>query len=199
MTPDFTVMAAGIDITGQIRDRLVSLTVSDAAGVKSDTVEIVLDDRGGAVELPMPGAPLIVAMGYRETFLMPMGMYISDEIGLSGWPQTITLRGKAANLGGTLKEQKSRSWDKKTLKEIVETIAGEHGLTPKVTADLGAIKFEHLDQTEESDIHFLNRIARDHDAMATVKAGALVLMARGRGLTVSGLAMIPPRSRAKQS
>lgn len=191
MTPDFTVMAAGIDITGQIRDRLVSLTISDAAGVKSDTVEIVLDDRGGAVELPMPGAPLIIAMGYRETFLMPMGVYTSDEIGLSGWPQTITLRGKAANLGGTLKEQKSRSWDEKTFAEIVDTIAGEHGLTPKVAAALAPIKFEHLDQTEESDIHFLNRIGRDHDAMATVKGGALIMMARGRGLTVSGLAMIP--------
>ncbi len=106
MTPDFTILAAGVDITSQIRDRLLSLTITDAAGVKSDSVEIVLDDRGGAIELPLPGAPLVVAMGDRETFLMPMGVYTSDEIGMDGWPQTMTLRGKAANLGGPLKEQK---------------------------------------------------------------------------------------------
>lgn len=197
MTPDFTVIAAGVNITGLIRDRLVSLSISDDAGIKSDAVEIVLDDRDGAIELPQPGAPLVVAMGYRETFLMPMGVYTADEVAVAGWPQTITLRGKAANLGGTIKEQKSRSWDKKTLNDIVQTIAGEHGLQGKCADPLKPIKYEHLDQTDESDIHFLTRIARDHDAMATVKGGALLLMARGRGLTISGLAMIPrPITRA---
>lgn len=197
MTPAFSVLAAGIDITGLIKDRLLSITVTDDAGEKSDAVEIMLDDRDCAVELPRPGAPLIVAMGYKESFLMPMGIYTSDEITLTGWPRTITLRGKAANLGGTIKEQKSRSWDKKTLKEIVTQIASEHDLQPKVAPPLQAIKYEHLDQTDESDIHFLNRLARDHDAMATVKGSTLIMMARGKGLTVSGLAMIPrPLTRA---
>ena len=172
MTPDFTILAAGVDITSQIRDRLLSLTITDAAGVKSDSVEIVLDDRGGAIELPLPGAPLVVAMGDRETFLMPIGVSTSDEIGMDGWPQTMTLRGKAANLGGPLKEQKSRSWDDKTFGEIVATIAGAQGLTPKVATDLAKISFVHLDQTEENDMHFLNRVGRDHDAMATVKGDA---------------------------
>jgi hypothetical protein len=197
MTPDFKVLAAGFDITGQIKDRLLSISVSDEAGTKSDAVEIVLDDRDSALELPMPGAPLIVAMGYRETFMMPMGVFTSDEISLSGWPRTMTLRGKAANLGGEIKSQKSRSWDDKTIDDIVSTIAGEHGLQPKVAEPLKAIKYKHLDQTDESDIHFLNRIGKDHDAMATVKGGALLFMARGRGLTVSGLAMLPrPITRA---
>ena len=71
------------------------------------------------------------------------------------------------------------------------TIAAEHNLTPKVAKPLQTIRYDHLDQTEESDVHFLNRIGRDHDAMATVKGGNLILMARGKGLTVSGLAMAP--------
>lgn len=191
MTPAYNVIAAGISITSLIRDRLISLTVSDEAGSKSDAVEIVLDNRDGKVERPMRGAPLVVSMGYAETFLMPMGLYTSDEIVLSGWPQTITLRGKAAALGGPIKEPKSRSWDDKTLGDIVRTIAGEQGLTPKIAAPLDKVKYPHLDQTDESDIHFLNRIARDHDAMATVKGGALIVMPKARGLTVSGLAMLP--------
>ncbi len=191
MTPAFTVLAAGIDITAAIRDRLLSLTVSDEAGSKSDAVEIVLDDRDGAITKPPPGAPLIVMMGFKETIQMPMGVFTFDEWTANGWPRTVTLRGKAANFGGTLKEQKSRSWDKKTLGDIVETIAGEHDLQPKVAKPLKAIKYEHLDQTDESDIAFLNRIGKDHDAMATVKSGSLIMMARGKGLTVSGLSMLP--------
>lgn len=69
MTPDFKVIAAGINITPQIRDRLLSLTIMDEAGLKSDSVEITLDDRDGLIELPIPGAPLIAA----ETRILALG------------------------------------------------------------------------------------------------------------------------------
>ena len=98
MTPDFKIIAAGADITPQIKDRLLSLTVSDEAGLKSDQVEIRLDDRYNAIELPVPGAPLAVFLGFKETFLMPMGLYTADEIAAKGPPDEITIRAKAADL-----------------------------------------------------------------------------------------------------
>lgn len=118
MTPAFKVLAAGVNITPQIKDRLLGLVVSDQAGFKSDTVEITLDDRDNAIELPLPGAPLAVFMGYEETFLVPMGIYTADEVVAKGPPDTVTIRGKAANLGGSIKEQKTRAWDQKTIEEI---------------------------------------------------------------------------------
>lgn len=80
MTPDFKIIAAGVNITPQIKDRLLSLTITDEAGIKADTVEITLDDRDGLIELPAPGAPLLVFLGYRETGLIPMGLFTSDEV-----------------------------------------------------------------------------------------------------------------------
>ena len=191
MTPDFKVIAAGINITSQIEDRLLSLVVSDQAGFKSDTVEITLDDRDNAIELPLPGAPLIVFMGYKETFLAPMGVFTADEVVAKGPPDRVTIRGKAVNLGGSIKEQKTRNWDDKTIEDIVGTIAGEHGLEPKVAEALKPFLYEHLDQTDESDINFLTRIAKDHDAIATVKGEALLFIGKGEGKTASGLQMIP--------
>ena len=211
MTPDFKVIAAGINITPQIRDRLLSLTVRDEAGFKSDQVEITLDDRDNAIELPSPGAPLAVFMGYKETFLVPMGIYTADEVVAKGPPDTLTIRGKAANLGGSLKEQKTRNRDEKTIEEIVSTIAGEHKLELKV-ADPHAYFFHkrnpksghrfsdqivrkhktaHLDQTDESDLNFLMRIAREHDALATVKGQTLLFIGKGEGKTASGQPMPP--------
>ena len=191
MTPDFKVIAAGINITPQIKDRLLSLTVSDEAGFKSDQVEITLDDRDNAIELPLPGAPLAVFMGYKETFLVPMGIYTADEVVANGPPDTVTIRGKAANLGGSIKEQKTRNWDEKTLQEIVNTIAGEHKLEPKVTEAYADFFYEHLDQTDESDLNFLMRIAKEHDALATVKGQCLIVIGKGEGKTASGLPMLP--------
>ena len=192
MTPDFEVWAAGINITDQIKDRLLSLTVTDEAGFKSDAVELVLDDRDNAIELPLPGAPMLVLIGYKETFLMPMGAYTADEVVAKGPPDTITIRAKAANLGGSIKEQKTRAWDDVTIEDIIAKIAAEHGLEPKVAEAFKAFHYEHLDQTDESDIHFVTRLAKQHDALASVKGNALLFMGKGAGKTVSGLVM-PPR------
>lgn len=191
MTPDFKVIAAGINITPQIKDRLLSLSVSDEAGLKSDQLEITLDDRDNAIELPAPGAPLVVLMGYKETFLVPMGVFTADEVVCKGPPDTVTIRGKAANMGGSIKEQKTRSWEGKTIKDIVATIAGEHDLEPKVAKAYADFRYEHLDQTDESDLNFLTRIAKDHDALATVKGEALLFIGRGEGKTASGIPMLP--------
>jgi phage protein D len=191
MTPHFKFIAAGINITRQIEDRLISLAVSDEAGFKSDTVEITLDDRDNTIELPLPGAPLIVFMGYKETFLAPMGVFTADEVVAKGPPDRITIRGKAVNLGGSIKEQKTRNWDDKSIEDIVGTIAGEHELEPKVAEALKSFNYKHLDQTDESDINFLTRIGKDHDAIATVKGGAMLFVGRGEGKTASGIPMIP--------
>ena len=49
MTPAFRILVdGGQDVTEALRERLLSLRVSDEEGYSSDTVEIRLDDRGGA-------------------------------------------------------------------------------------------------------------------------------------------------------
>ena len=45
MTPDFNLWVEGQMITELIRNRLVSIRVTDEVGITSDTVEICLDDR----------------------------------------------------------------------------------------------------------------------------------------------------------
>jgi len=51
--------------------------------------------------------------------------------------------------------------------------------------------YDHLDQTDESDLNFLTRLAKEHDALATVKGQALLFIGKGEGKTASGLPMPP--------
>jgi len=101
------------------------------------------------------------------------------------------IHGKAADFGGTLKDQKTRNWDDKTVQEIVTTIAGEHELEPKVAERFKPIKFEYLAQKAESDINFLSRIGKDHDAIVSIKevpgkGSALLFIGKGEGKSASG-------------
>ena len=187
MTPDFKVIADSKDVTAAIRDRLLSLSISDSAGWDSDTLEITLDDRDGAIEVPRTGAELDVSIGYKESGLVRMGIYIVDETELAGPPATMTIRGKAADMRKSLKAPRTRPWDETTIGDIVSTIAGEHGYEPRIDDALGGEVVEHIDQVDESDMHFLTRLAEDRGAVAKPAGRAFVFAPRGEAKSVSGM------------
>lgn len=186
MTPIFEVYANKTDITGQIKDRLLSISTTDEAKYKSDTVEIRIDDRDGKMIVPNTGAELDVFLGYQETKLTHIGLYTVDEIGLEGPPATLIIPAKATNMKKSLKVQKSRSWDNITYGALVAKIAAEHGLDPKVSEDLAVLLIAHVDQTNESDLHLLTRLAKQHDAIAKPVMGKLLLLPHGEAKSVSG-------------
>lgn len=188
MKPAFRVISSGNDITAQISDRLLSIRVQDEAGQKSDTVEITLDDRGQDLPLPDEKTELQVALGYSHGNNSPqeMGTYVVDEVEFSYPPATVRVRGKAMEFSPTFKQPKTRSWHRRTIGQIVQQIAGEHGLTAQVHASYRNRMIDHIDQTEESDAHFLTRLAKLHGATAKPAEGMLVFIPQGAGVSVQG-------------
>lgn len=186
MTPEFKILADSKDITRKIADRLLSLSVTDESGQNSDVVEIKLDNRDGAIAMPHSGAELEVYLGYEEIGLTRMGVFIAGDITLSGPPDTMSIKGHAANMCKSLKAPKTKSWDQKTISEIVSTIAAGHGLIPVVAPVLAGIVLQHIDQTEESDLNFLTRLAVDNDAVAKPVESRLLFVPRGEAKSSSG-------------
>ena len=129
---------------------------------------------------------LEVSLSYAGRAWVAMGKFIVDEIEIRSPPATLSVSAKAADMVGPFRSPKTRSWDATTLGKLVETIAGEHGYTPKVDPELGAIPIPHLDQTEESDMALLTRLAAKHDAVAKPVAGFLVLARQGAAKTITG-------------
>ena len=186
MQVDFQILANQRDITSVIRDRLLQLRITDEAGLISDTVEIQLDDRDGQITWPEKRAELEVYLGYKHTGVVRMGLYLVDEVEYSGPPSTLTIRGKAADMRASIKAPKTRSWDQITLGNLVSSIAAEHGLSAKVSTTLAGIGLSHIDQTNESDLHLLTRLARDYGVITKPVAGFLIFVPRGEAKTASG-------------
>ena len=189
MTPDYRILADRADVTDAIRDRLISISVEDSPGLASDSASIVLDDRDGRLDLPRRGAVLDISLGYRETGLVKIGLYTVDEIGLATVPPTMTIRARAANFRAEFKAPKTRSWDKKTLGDIVRTIAGEAGLDPRIEPGLADINLGHVDQTAESDMHLLTRLAAEVGAVAKPVNGKLLIAPRAATKSIGGKAL----------
>jgi len=202
--PAFDVIVNGTNVTSIFASRLSSITLTDEAGVQSDTVEISLTDHlpYAKLEIPPNGAEIEVALGYMFK-LKYMGLFIADSVELGGPPDLMRISGVASVNGTTsggktaLTEQKNRSWPEgTTVSTLVSTIAGEHGLKPAVSESIASITLPHLDQTDESDINLLTRVALDIDAIAKPGGGFLGMFQRGESKTASGqdmprLSLIP--------
>lgn len=192
--PAVSVKVDGQDVSEIFRQRLASLTLVDTAGIQSDTVEVVLTDNLPLARLALPstGAEIEVALGYGFTASI-IGLYVAEEIGASGPPDQVTVKGYATPYGDTkggkapLNTAKTRSWpDGTKVSAIVAKIAKESGMTAAVSAEAGKVEPGHLDQIDESDMALLARMARDNGLVFKPGGGKLVMVKAGESTTASG-------------
>lgn len=195
--PALRLSVNGSDVTGVFLPRVSSVTITDAAGMQSDTAEITLTDHMAIarLEIPPAGAEIEIALGYGFGPQL-VGTYIADEVEVSGPPDQMRITAFAAAQGksdggkNSLVEEKSRSWpDGTTVATLVQTIAGEGGFQPAVSAKAGAIALQHVDQIDESDTNLLTRIARENGLIFKPGGGALVMVAAGESTSAGGQAL----------
>lgn len=174
------------DISQLVSTRLMGLTLTDSRGFEADQLDIQLNDADGMLSLPPRGAILSLGLGWKNEPLTYKGEYTVDEVEHTGAPDSLTIRARSADLRGTLTNQQERSFHRTTLGAIVKQIAEENQLKPQISSEMANINIAHIDQANESSINLLQRLAKEHDAIATVKNGNLLFMPAGRGKTVNG-------------
>lgn len=164
---------------------LLSISVTDNEGTKSDTAELEVDNRF-QIPAPKKGAILEVWLGYAETGLVFMGKYEVDQWRKRGRPRTLSVSAKAAGMTGEAKSPRSRSYHDKTVKEILEEVAGRNEWTPLVDSEIGKIKIGHIDQSSESDLNFLTRLGKRVGANFKIANERAIMTKAGSGKLPSG-------------
>lgn len=186
MAPAFMLTLNNQDITRNISERLISLSLADNRGFEADQLDIELDDTDGLIELPTRGAVLSLFLGWQGAALLGKGQFTVDEIEHRGAPDTLTIRARSADFRGTLNSRREASYHDTTLGEVLNTIASRNKLTASVAPQFAAIAIPHIDQSQESDAKFLTRLAERNGAEVSVKAGKLLFLKAGSSVTASG-------------
>ncbi|UXD90718.1 phage late control D family protein [Cronobacter sakazakii] len=189
MTPAYMLRINAKDITTVISERLLSLTLTDNRGFEADQLDIELDDADGQLELPIRGAVLTLFMGWQGEALIGKGDFTVDEIEHRGAPDTLTIRARSADFRGTLNSRREESYHDTTLGAVVETIAARNKLKARIAPELARIPVSHIDQAQESDAKFLTRLAERNGAEVAIKAGVLMFIKAGAGMTAGGKAI----------
>jgi phage protein D len=186
LVPIYQLSYAGEDLTQKLKDRLISLTLTDNRGFETDQLDIELDDSDGLLALPKRNRQISLALGWKASGLVDKGLFTVDEIEHIGSPDRVLIRARSADMTDGLVTQRERSFHKKTVGDIVRSIATQHKLIPVINPELDKQRIDHLDQANESDANLLSRLAQLFDAIATVKQNRLLFMPIGEARTVNG-------------
>ncbi|ELY5238308.1 phage late control D family protein, partial [Yersinia enterocolitica] len=183
--PAFDIKIGGKTQT-TVNDRLISLTLTDNRGFEADMLELVIDDADQKVALPARGAQIDIALGWKGEPLVNKGRFTVDEISHAGPPDQLIVTARSADFRDTFNVKREYSWHGITVGKLVASIASRYDLKAGVSEDLGKIDIDHADQTSESDISFLTRMAEKLGAITTIKNGMLLFMHPGRAVSQSG-------------
>lgn len=190
MTQGFT---PSVEIYGAnavlLNTRLISWQHIDAAGLESDQLTLTID-LDGLDGLPSLGGKIGLKIGYRESGLIDKGQFVITRRTPTLFPLRLTLVATAAPFSAAdqtgFKQRRSVSHGPTNLGTLFRQLTLKHGFSPRVAPDLALIKIEHIDQSNETDMGFLTRLAYLHDAVAKPINELYVLARRGQAKSLSG-------------
>ncbi|WP_413503702.1 phage late control D family protein [Serratia grimesii] len=186
--PAFGVLLGGKALA-VLDERVMSLEMTDNRGFEADELTITVDDSDGQLQLPPRGAELSASLGWRGEALIYKGVFIVDEVAHSGPPDTMTITARSADFRDEFNVKREVSWHDVTVERVVSAIARRYNLKPIISESLMGLEIDHADQTQESDMSFLTRMAEMLGAIATVKNGSLLFILPGGGVSANGKAL----------
>ena len=153
-----------VDISDEIAHSISSLNYTDNSKNAIDDLEIELENldyRWLKEWYPDENAQLLVGIHEElenETNFLDLGTFYVDEPTFED--HKLTLKCLALPLDQNIRDQKnSVAWESITLKELVTRIANKHEMNAEIYTE--NVFFERLDQNQETDLAFINRVVKE--------------------------------------
>ena len=184
MTPTFRIKINGKDKTKALRGALQSLTFKDADGTQSDELTLQLV---GNFPRPVYQDEIELSLGYEGKASAghpPMFCGLFKVQTSKRTPHQLTVTATGADFAGRLKEKRNQSYTHIRLSELAHEIASRHDLQAK--SDATDILLEHLSQTDESDLHLLKRLAKEHHCLFSIKNQTLLFVKKSEATQKNG-------------
>ncbi len=171
VTPAFKIEANGKDVTELLQSNSAKITFKDEDGVVADELGIEVY---GDFKRPAFEDELKLWLGYEESGLYYCGLFVVQTSTKSRHSMRITATG--ANFTSELKKRRNRSYEKMSLSAVAKEIASRYDLSAK--SDYDDIYIQHLSQSDESDLNLMNRLAKEYNAIFSIKNNTLIFKKR---------------------
>lgn len=167
----------GVDISSDVSGDTLSLTFTDSAEEHADNVDFQIQNRekkwlkGWFPEKRDTFSAQIIA----DSSTLDCGTFLLDDVGMSGRPLTVNIKGVAKPSDQDFSEVKhNQTWEQATLQDIATTIAGRAGVALEYDAGINpTIQFQT--QEDKTDQEFLQELAAKHGITMKLYNRKLVL------------------------
>lgn len=181
--------------------RATSIVVKDNPGYQTDSLSITLSATD-LVHNIKSGDQITLEWGYKEdATLFDMGTFTVSKAKPLFLPKRLAIiaTANALHINAPSKARRSQTYSGLHVFEIVAEIAARLNLTAKVHNSLAEKLLVHIDQKNESDLSFLQRLASSYDAVAKAVDGNLIFAPRGliknqSGQTLEPVLLVVPNS-----
>lgn len=172
------------DITEDLAPFLKTVGYTDHMSGQADDLSIALEDRAGLWQsdwMPDKGATLAVTLtqsawqGEGKEESLDLGTFEIDEIESSGAPSEAVIKAVSVPENNELRGvEKTRSWEAAQLSTIANDVASGAGLTLVYSTESDPL-IERAEQTEQSDLSFLQQLCDDQGLALKVFKGQIII------------------------
>lgn len=187
----FEVIIDGQNITSKLAPMLIRLSVSDKAGLSSDTASIEIDDTNAAAILPRKKAPISIKLGWEGEGAGTVFIGTVDDVRARGGRggRTLSISAKGMDTRGKAKQGQRQHFDDATIEEAMQGAAKAAGLTVSVDPAFASIKRPYIALDGESFVAFGERIARELGGTFKIVGSKAILAKRNGGVNPAGAAL----------
>jgi len=175
--PNYKILVNNSDVTNSVRKYLVSLQITDNDKDDADELTLTLSAK---FKRPSNTDNIKVFLGYGNE-LKFAGLFTIQTTSIRDNRQ-LTIKATGADFNGDLKQRRNLTYPPLgpsnktiTLASVVKKIASRYQLEVKTDIDING-RFE---QENESDLNFLNRLAKEYNAIFNIKNTTLYFMQKG--------------------
>lgn len=174
-----------VDISEALKPYLKSVEYTDMLTGQADDLQLTLEDRDGLwleAWFPDKGATLTASIltqywtaptdAEKE---LPLGLFEIDEIECSAIPSETKIKAVSVPNNTTLRgEGRTHSWEGYTIQKIAQDIANNAGMQLNFSSKDNPT-LERVEQTEQSDLAFLDKLCQDNGLSLKVTDNQIVI------------------------
>ena len=174
--PRFKVVVNGKDITETINQNATRISFHDEDGTSSDDIRLSVE---GSFRRPAYGDEIKLWIG-DENAMMFCGTFAvqNSKVSVSNGSK-IEISATGVDFSSGTKVKRNKSYENLSIKQVVTQIAKKQEL--KVECDYDDLFIVHIEQSNESDLHFLKRLASEYNALFAIKNNTLIFKQKVKG------------------
>ncbi|MCW2318306.1 hypothetical protein SAMN06265338_11519 [Rhodoblastus acidophilus] len=187
----YRILIDGKPVTANFAPYLLSMTIRDSEGGKSDSLDLELDDRKGQIILPRTGATIYAEIGWKGGGCVTFEGKTDEphSRGSRGGGMTLSLNAKSADPNSKGKETQSRHKDNAKFGDVATEWGKKVGLAVKVHSALASINRPYWGMANESFHAWGARVARELGATFKIQGSKAVFVPRSGSTSAGGAAM----------